>query len=336
MAPAILLGSGDDPIDPETPIPYHPAMQAPPLDVLVIGEAIVDFVPLHRGPLREARGFELHSGGAPANVAIGVNRLGGRAGLISVVGQDEFGAFLQGTLQREGVDTRCVHALADVQTALCFITLDAEGERSFLHRGGDPAVRLAAVHVDPALAAAAKVVKFSSGPLRTEGGVAAVRRLVKHATGLIACDPGACPGHWASAETIAGRLAEALNSCHVVKASEVEARDITGETDPEKAARMMVGEGAELAVVTLGRHGAVYARRHDHGAVPAVPVDVVDTTGAGDAFMAALLVRLARDAVRPAELPRDRLEEHLAFACRIAAGAVTARGAIAGLPERSA
>ena len=53
-------------------------MQASSLDVLVIGEAIVDFVPLHRGPLRAARGFELHSGGAPANVAIGVRRLGGR------------------------------------------------------------------------------------------------------------------------------------------------------------------------------------------------------------------------------------------------------------------
>ncbi len=308
-------------------------MQAPPLDVLVIGEAIVDFVPLHRGPLRAARGFELHSGGAPANVAIGVRRLGGTSGLVSVVGRDEFGAFLLGSLQREGVDTRCVHALDDVQTALCFITLDADGDRSFLHRGGDPAVRLSPDHVDPEQVAGARIVKFSSGPLRTAGGADAVDRMLEHATGLVACDPGACPSHWASAETIARRLAEALSRCHVVKCSEVEAWDITGESDPETAAKRMVEQGAELAVVTLGAEGAVYARRADRGAVPAVPVEVVDTTGAGDAFMAALLFRLARDGARPVELPRKRLEEHLRFACQIGAGAVTRRGAIAGLPE---
>lgn len=307
-------------------------MTAPELDVLVIGEALVDFVPLHRGPLREASGFELHSGGAPANVAIGVSRLGGRAGLISVVGDDEFGAFLLRALARERVDTRGVHRLAGVQTGLCFITLDADGERSFLHRGGDPAVLLEAEHVDPAQAASARVIKFSSGPLRTEGGAAAVERLAKHASGLVACDPGACPGHWATARVISARLAEALPRCHVIKCSESEARGISGVDDPMEAARAMVDRGAELAVVTLGAEGALFARRGESGYVGAPRVEVVDTTGAGDAFMAALLFRLARDEDRPASLPAARLREHLAFACRIGAGAVTRRGAIAGLP----
>jgi len=311
-------------------------MQAPPLDVLVLGEAIVDFVPLHRGPLREARGFELHSGGAPANVAIGVSRLGGAAGLVSVIGRDEFGAFLLDALEREAVDIRCVHALDDVQTALCFITLDGDGDRSFLARGGDPAVRLAAEHVDPTLAASARVVKFSSGPRRTPDGVEAVDRLLKHATGLVACDPGVCPEHWASPDVIAHRLDEALGRCHVVKCSEVEAAGLTGQTDPERAARRIVDRGAELAVITLGARGAAYARKDDRGTVPATPVDVVDTTGAGDAFMAALLLRLARDEVRPAALPPARLRDHLRHACAIGAAAVTRRGAIAGLPLRGA
>jgi len=168
-------------------------MKAPPLDVLVIGEAIVDFVPLHRGKLREAEGFELHSGGAPANVAIGVSRLGGRSGLISAVGEDEFGAFLLRALQREGVDTTSVHCESGVQTALCFITLDKDGERSFLPRGGDPITAMRAEHVDTERATSARVVKFSTGPLRTVGGAAAVNRMIELSTGLVACDPGGCP-----------------------------------------------------------------------------------------------------------------------------------------------
>lgn len=310
-------------------------MTAESLDVLVIGEALVDFVPTHRGPLREAAGFELHSGGAPANVAIGVSRLGGRAGLISVVGDDEFGAFLLGALAREGVDVAGVHRLAGVATGLCFITLDRDGERSFLHRGGDPAVRMVADHVDRARAAAARIVKFSSGPLRTEGGAAAVDRLIAASRGLVAVDPGGCPQHWASAEVIAGRMAAVLPRCHVVKCAEAETAGLCGERSPERAAAALVAGGAELAVVTLGAAGAVYARRGDAGRVAAPRVEVVDTTGAGDAFMAALLYRLARDVARPGEIARERLLGHLAFACEIGAGAVTKRGAIAGLPPRA-
>ena len=304
------------------------------LDVLVIGEALVDFVPLHRGPLREAVGFELHSGGAPANVAIGVCRLGGRAGLISVVGDDEFGACLLGALGREGVDVAGVHRLAGVATGLCFITLDRDGERSFLHRGGDPAVRMVAEHVDVAQAGAARVVKFSSGPLRTEGGAAAVGRLIGASRGLVAVDPGGGPKHWASAEVMAGRLAAVLPRCHVVKCSAAEAEAMSGEGAPLRAAAALVERGAELAVVTLGAAGAVWARRGEWGQVAAPRVEVVDTTGAGDAFMAALLFRLARDEARPGEIGGERLRGHLEFACAVGAGAVTRRGAIAGLPAR--
>lgn len=310
-----------------------PTSGEPRLDVLVIGEALVDFVPLHRGLLRETRGFELHSGGAPANVAIGVSRLGGRAGLVSVVGDDEFGAFLLASLRREGVDTTSVHCLDGVQTGLCFITLDRDGERSFLHRGGDPAARLAATHVDVAVAARARIVKFSSGPLRTPAGVQAVERMIQASRGLVALDPGGCPEHWASPAVVAGRVKALLPRCDIVKCAEAEARDLTGFAEPARAAAALVERGCGLAIVTLGADGALYARRGDAGRVEAPRVEVVDTTGAGDAFMAALMFRLARDPTPPTEIDAPRLVEHLHFACEVGARAVTRRGAIAGLPR---
>lgn len=335
-----VSGSGHGPCPPDAidsggRLPYHPAMTASPLDVLVIGEAIVDFVPLHRGPLRETEGFELHSGGAPANVAIGVSRLGGRAGLVSAVGDDEFGAFLLGALAREAVDTRSVHRVEGARTALCFITLDRHGERSFLHRGGDPILRLAPEHIDPAAVAGARVVKFSGGPLRSDSSAAAVERLLAGCSGLIACDPGDFKGAWAAADVVGGRLDRALGRCHVVKCSAPEALDLTGVSDPLAAARRLVERGVELAVVTLGPEGAVYARARDSGHVPAPAVEVVDTTGAGDAFMAALLLCIARDEISPAAMGSERLQSHLERACAVGAGAVTRRGAIAGLPPRA-
>lgn len=310
-----------------------PTSGAPGLDVLVIGEALVDFVPLHRGPLRDTQGFELHSGGAPANVAIGVCRLGGRAGLVSVVGDDEFGAFLLASLRREGVDTRSVHCIEGVQTGLCFITLDRDGERSFLHRGGDPAAKLSAKHVEPEVAADARIVKFSSGPLRTAAGVQAVERMIQASRGFVAIDPGGCPEHWASPVVVAGRVRALLPRCDIIKCAESEARDLTGLDDPARAAAALVDRGCGLAVVTLGADGALFARRDDAGRVEAPRVEVVDTTGAGDAFMAALMFRLARDGVAPAEMERGRLIDHLRFACEVGARAVTRRGAIAGLPS---
>ncbi|MCB9536206.1 MAG: carbohydrate kinase [Myxococcales bacterium] len=303
------------------------------LDVLVVGEAFVDFVPLHRGRLRESESFELHSGGAPCNVAIGLARLGSRSALVSVVGDDEFGHFVRRALDRDGVDTTAVRVEPGVQTGLCFITLDADGERSFLHRGGDTAERLRADHFDLARVRAAGAVLFTASSLRQPAGVAAIHKMIDHAGGLVCCDPGGTPRHWGHPDLIRSRTLRALARCDVVKCAAAEATALTGEQDPVKATRALVDHGAWLAVVTLGAEGALWARPEDAGHVPAPDVDVVDTTGAGDGFMAGLLHRLASESARPEALPEARLVEHLRFACSIGAAVVTRRGAVQGLPD---
>lgn len=297
-------------------------------DVLIVGEAFVDFVPRQRGRVRDATGFDLCSGGAPANVAVGVARAGTSAAFAGVVGDDEFGWFIRGRLEASGVDCAGLRMTREAQTGLCFISLDATGERSFLHRGGDAAALLSVDDIDAQAAAAAKVVMFSSVALRTSAGAEAIGRLADAAGGLVCCDPGVCPQHWADPVVLRTRLLHALARCDVIKCSMVEAEFVTGQRDPERAAQAMVDHGAQLGVVTLGPHGAVWARAQDAGRVPAPPATVVDTTGAGDAFMAALLTGLAADPTPPRRQPIERLEAHLRRAAAAGAEAVTRRGAV--------
>lgn len=304
------------------------------MSILVIGEALVDFVPLHPGPLRLTEGFEVHSGGAPGNVATVASLLGGQVAFAGVVGDDEFGELLRHRFEQAGVDVSGLRMTDESLTGLCFITLDEHGERSFSHRGGDAAALLAPQDIHERQVSAARVVKFSVGSLRTAEGEAAIDRLTTLADthgALICCDPGKAPPHWADPAVISERLSRMLRRCAVIKCALDETEMLTGEQDPHAAAQRLIEQGAELAIVTLGGEGALWRRAHDQGRVQTPPVEVVDTTGAGDAFMAALLVRLAADEVRPAALSAEVLDQHLRYACEIGAAAVTCRGAIAGI-----
>ncbi|MFN3198929.1 MAG: carbohydrate kinase family protein [Bradymonadia bacterium] len=311
-----------------------PSDQTAPLpEIFILGDALVDFVPLHYGALSTATTFEMHSGGAPGNVAVVSARLGGRSGFAGVVGDDAFGLFLKANFERERVDTRCLRLTHEDITGLCFITLDDNRERSFTHRGGDAAALLNAEDVDPTFAAAAKVCFFSVSSLRKAGGEAAVEALIEHATGLVCCDPGKAPPSWGDPAMIEARLQRMLSRCDVIKCAEDETEWLTGVRFHEEAAQRLLERGATLAVVTLGPEGAYWARANDSGYVQTPRVQVVDTTGAGDAFMAALLVRLSQESGPLAEVPQARIQDHLNFACEIGAYAVTRRGAVVGIPR---
>src|SRR5207237_2501014 len=117
----------------DRPLRDRRRMSAP--DVLCFGEALVDLLPDQRGRLRDCERFEVHSGGAPANVAVGLARLGVPTAFCGVVGDDEFGQLLARKLRDEGVDTRLRFA-AEARTGLWFVALDERGDRTFFSPGG--------------------------------------------------------------------------------------------------------------------------------------------------------------------------------------------------------
>ncbi len=294
-------------------------------DVVCVGEAVLDLVAQAPGRLREARSFAVRSGGAPCNVAVGAAREGARVAFIGVAGGDEFGQLLRARLGEEGVDTTGLRHDPARRTDLCFIAVDPAGERSFFYpapTGDRPALR--PDDVTSEILAGARVVHFGGGMLESADGVAAAERLVDLARAegaLVAFDPNPRVHRWADHDLLRARLAAVVPRCDVVKCSVEEAPWISGTDDPWAAAASLVSRGVSLAVVTLGSRGAIWARAGDRGAVPAPAVPVVDTTGAGDAFQAALVARLAAD---PAG---ERLHDHLAHACARGSEACTRLGA---------
>jgi fructokinase len=306
------------------------------LDVLCLGEALVDLLPDRRGRLEDCVRFEVCSGGAPANVATGLARLGLSVGFRGVVGDDPFGRLLAARLGAEGV--ACALRFArERPTGMWFVALDERGERSFF----SPNARfsadklLAPGDVDRALLARARWLHVGSSAHVLPAGQDALRAAVAAAAELgvpVSFDPNVRLHLWEDVAPLRRLCADVLPRCAVVKVADDEAELCTGERDPGRALARLAELGVALGCVTLGAGGAIVRRGADVLRVPAEPVEVVDTTGAGDGFVAGLLSVLARSGPIEA-LPVEALERAVAFANRVAGRVVGRVGAVAGLPR---
>jgi fructokinase len=311
------------------------------LDVLAVGEAIVDFFPDQPGiALCDVDTFHRHLGGAPSNVTVGVARLGGRAGLMTLVGDDGFGSFLRVGLSREGVDVTAIGTHRTARTGITFITVGPKGERSFhFYRHPSADMLMTVADVDAATIRRSRFVHFGSSLLAREPSRQAMLHalsVAREAGCLMSWDPNWRPHVWDDPSSAPALIREALRGAAVLKISDDELAPIAGTGDVARGAAALRGLGIGLVVVTLGARGCYYDAPCGTGALPGERVTVVDTTGAGDGFMAGLLSRLAGPAQTgraPAELTRVELEAALGFANRVGARVVTRFGATAALPR---
>ena len=296
--------------------------------IVSFGEALVDMLPDRRGRIREIEKFEVHSGGAPANVAVGLARLGVQTSFVGVVGDDEFGRLLERKLTGEGIDVR-LRFTAKARTGLWFIALDEHGDRSFFApTGADSADKLIAAE-DIERVPQAQIFHCGSSshvlPAAQPVLVNAVRR-AKERGMAVSFDPNVRTHLWRDLRDLTSMCAKVLPFCDIVKLSEDEVRHCLGVETPEQALDEMHRVGVKLACVTLGARGAIARRGSEIVKVPAPQVQVVDTTGAGDGFVAGLL---SRD---PLQGP---LEPAVRFACKVGSRVCTRLGAVAGLPTRA-
>lgn len=313
---------------------------APPLDVVCMGETLVDFLPSEFGRrVREVPSWAPAIGGSLANVSVGLARLGARSGLVSVLGSDEFGHLLRERLAAEGVDVSHVRQTKEARTGLVFISLDARGERSFTYfRTRSAEFLLGEQDVDLEFLGRTRVLHWGSNSLHLpEARVALQRSIerVREAGRIISCDPNLRLHAWADPQEPKGILERLLPLCTVVKLSEEEMPFVVGSTDPRGALEALSAMGVVLPVVTLGEKGAAFLWRGEVVHVPAPPTRVLDTTGAGDGFVSAFLYGLTRryaDARAVREATRESLTELATFACVVGSRVVERLGAVAGLP----
>lgn len=308
------------------------------LDVVACGELLIDFVATESGvTLAEADAFKKAAGGAPANVAAGVARLGYRAGFLGQVGEDDFGHFLADTLAEVGVDVAGLRFSAEARTALAFVSLRADGERSFMfyrHPSADMLWR--PEDVDAGYAARTRILHYGSISLIGEPSRSATFAAVEHARSggaLISYDPNLRLALWPSAEAARAGMLAGWEHADIAKVSAEELEFLTGEADSGRAVRKLWHDRLKLLTVTRGATGSAYYLADAYGEVPGFRVVPVDTTGAGDGFLAGLLAGLLDGGLR---FEREVVQRALRLGNAVGALTTTQRGAIPALPERAA
>ena len=297
--------------------------------VWVLGDAVIDLLPESEGRLLQC------PGGAPANVAVGIARLGGNSAFIGRVGEDPFGKFLQNTLKKEQVSTDYMHLDAEQRTSTVVVGLDEEGERSFTFMV-KPSADLFLVNKDlPGFQAEEWLhccsIALSREPSRTTTLEAMAR--IRRAGGKVCFDPNIREDFWPNEQTLRDTLAQALTLADVIKLSEDELQFISGSHQLEQGiARVVEAYQPELLVITRGKEGVTAFYQGNLSYHEAKPVVSVDTTGAGDAFVAGLLYGLS---TRGFPQSTSQLESVLALAQVCGALATTAKGAMTALPYYS-
>lgn len=307
-------------------------------DVIACGELLIDFVSTESGvTLAQAPAFVKAAGGAPANVAVGVARLGYRAGFMGQVGDDDFGHFLADTLADAGVDTAGLRFSDAARTALAFVSLRSDGERSFMfyrHPSADMLWR--PDDVNAAYAAATRIFHYGSISLIGEPSRSATLTALGHARSggaVISYDPNLRIHLWPSAEAARAGMLAGLQHADLVKVSEEELAFLTGENDLARGAMRLWHDRLRLLVVTQGAAGCAYFTAQTQGHVPGFAVTAVDTTGAGDGFVAGLLAGLLDHGLA---WEQEAIVAALRLANAVGALTTTQRGAIPALPTRAA
>ncbi|NIE51673.1 aminoimidazole riboside kinase (plasmid) [Pantoea dispersa] len=292
-----------------------------------LGDAVVDLLPDDAGRLLQC------PGGAPANVAVGIARLAGSSGFIGRVGDDPFGQFLCRTLAQEKVDVSHMRKDAQQRTSTVVVALDEYGERTFTFMVR-PSADLFLTPDDLPRFQCGEWLHCCSIALLTEpsrtAALTAMQR-VREAGGFVSFDPNIRLDLWSDAAELLQCLSAALQRADVVKLSVEELAFMTDTADIDSGiAQLAQRFSLKLLLVTQGSAGvrAYFDGRQTH--YPARAVISVDTTGAGDAFVAGLLWELAQRG-----LPAD--EAQLAACLRTAqacgALATTAKGAMTALPN---
>jgi fructokinase len=314
--------------------------------IVCFGEALIDFLaaPGH-APDSPDLPFLRHAGGAPANVAVALATLQVPAAFAGMLGADMFGDFLLHSLERAGVATRFVRRTDAAKTALAFVALDERGERSFsFYRPPAADLLFAPSDFDAAcfegLGAFHACSNSLCGSPSAEATLEGMRR-ARAAGAIVSFDLNLRPALWPAGADPLPLLWQALSLADLVKLSAEELDYLAQAEGSAGAVRERLWRGhAAVLVVTDGPAPCSWHTRAAHGTQPVPSVAAVDTTGAGDAFVAGLLASLLEADVRPATLAAHFHDDAarratLGFAAACGAVAVGRHGAFAAMPARS-
>ncbi len=303
--------------------------------ITTLGELLIDYTDAGTSPTG-MKLFEQNAGGAVANVAVAVRKLGYPAAFIGKVGKDMQGEFLIKALAETGVDITGIVADDKVFTTLAFVALSQDGERSFSFcrkPGADTTLQLFEVNENTIKNSC--VLAVGSLSLTAEPARSTTRHAINFARGngvIVAYDPNYRASLWTNEETAVEQMKSLLPLVDVMKLSDEEITLICDAQTPEEAAETLLAEGIKVVCVTLGKKGAFVATREGSCYVPGIDIPSKDTTGAGDAFWGGFLYSLVKSGSNPEAVTTEDAAGFAYFGNAVATMCVQKRGGIPAMP----
>jgi len=287
------------------------------------------------GSLVQSDGFLKKFGGAPANTACGLAKLGTPVSFMGKVGDDPFGHFLKQTLKENHVETNHLILSKDFPTTLAFVSLTETGERDFVFYKG------AHDQIDPSEVSLPKnVALFHFGSLTqiTESAKKTTESLLQQAKKqktIISYDPNIRESLWVDLKLAREVILETAKQVDILKLNEEEALLLSGTKNIEAAGKMLFSKNLDTLFITLGSKGCYYKTKNFEGLVSSgLQIKAIDTTGAGDAFNAGYIYARLKENRTFSDMDQETLEKQLRQANIIAALTTTKKGAITAFPTQ--
>lgn len=306
-----------------------------------IGEAIIDFIPDKSGcEFYEVTGFSPRPGGAPANVCGAFAKLGGKSRLITQLGNDPFGDKMLRELKSSGIDVSCISLTDAANTALAFVSLGGDGNRTFsFYRKPSADMLLAPGQIkeewfDDVYALHFCSVSLGDFPMKQSHYTAI--EYARKKGGIISFDPNLRFQLWDNKEKLKETVTEFIRLSDIIKISDEELAFITGESDIKKAAPKLFSGNVRLIVYTCGGRGAYALTRNAEVFGTAGKVNIRDTTGAGDGFIGSFLWKLCElgiNAEKLGAISESEMKECIDFSNAFCAESVQKYGAISSYPD---
>ncbi len=312
------------------------------INVICLGELLIDMVCSEKDTgLQGGNIFIKAPGGAPANVAVAISRLGLKCGFIGKVGEDPFGNFLINLLKNESVETSHLDKIEGVRTTIVFVGNKKDQSKDMVfYRNPGADMFLSSEQVKEDYFKRVNVFHFGSISLIDEKPREATHKgieVAKKNNLIITYDPNYREDLWKGKTNPQTIMRSVIRDVDIAKISEEEWKIFTGEDDFIGGSEALLREGVKVVIISMGGGGCFYYTKGFNGYVKGFEVNVVETTGAGDAFVGAMISWLVMNNVKKDDLVslnEDRVKEMLRFANAAGAMATTKIGAIPSLPVK--
>ena len=253
-------------------------------DVFAIGELLVDMISDDYDADNSCNKYSRYFGGSPANITMNIKRLGGNPIISASVGNDRLGEFLINNLKKNNINTEFINKVNN-STSMVLVTKSKETPLPIFYRSAD--YNLEYNEDIYSILKNSKIVHFSCWPISQKKSRKVIEKVIEEARKnnvLIGFDPNYHEMIWEEGHDGIEYIKNLIGKLDIIKPSEVDAERIFGPDTPENHVDKFIQCGAKLVIMTLGKDGAIVSNGTETIKFKTLATEVVDTTGAGDAF----------------------------------------------------